>query len=138
MKWPLLSTANARLAAFTERRRAASGEARFTIGLGVWNVFLVLLLVGGLASFGLCSTNPDRADVGIPVALPGAVQAIGDAIALAAVAVALVQLVPGPPRWRDVRARLGVANLMLLWPAVVIYAVATYLAIDEQYRSCVL
>jgi hypothetical protein len=56
--------------------------------------------------------------------------------ALLAAAVSIMQLVPGGPRWRDIRQSAGIVNLALVWPAVCALGLIAFLEIPGGLRAC--
>ena len=101
------------------------------------NLVFAAVLVAGVAGFGFCSFSADDPGrVMREVSLPDAVEAAGEVLVLAVLAVAAAQLLPGPERWRRLRRVAGAANIVAGWPLVAAFAIAAWASLPSDLRGC--
>jgi hypothetical protein len=111
---------------FADRWETSRGPLRLRQELAIANVTLVLVLwCGAGVASSFCGDMPFVDGGGaLRSSLPSLIVFAGAIATGVAAVLSAAQLVPGGVGWRRLRSRLGVLNLLFVWPLAVAFVVA--------------
>lgn len=114
--------------------RRTVGEPQFSVVLAFFNLAALAALIVAVQMISICILLHPEA---------GAARYVSDGVSLAlkaaaasATVLSLAQVIPGPARWREVRQRAGIVNLVVLWPIVFVLSLTAYLELPAGLHTC--
>ena len=116
------------------RGRGSLGEPHFSVLLAFFNVGLALLLFAVVTAASFCFVVHPESTAASAVA--DAVKSAFRLLGAAALLCTAAQLVPGPRAWRHIRQCVGVANLCVVWPAVIAVGLVAYFQLPGDAPGC--
>jgi hypothetical protein len=117
-----------------EAARGSVGDRQLSALLAFFNLAAATALVVAIEMASVCIVlHPEAAAARY---VPDWLASSLEVSAAAVVGISVLQLVPGPQRWRALRQRAGIANLLLGWPLVFALALAAYLQLPSGLQTC--